>query len=128
MRATVRQADIVACNKSRTRIDGSNAYQWVFCSVEAMIHTADCTRVGQLVRDIMDRHQPVVCISYRGKAQQGQPSTQRALRDAIPPKPSWMPSPPDCPLQEVGNYTITTPISVLSGDLLSIITQNYGAK
>ena len=69
--AALRRADVVACDETGARIEGCNAYQWVFCSAEAVVHTADFTRAGQVVRDIMNGHQPEVWISDRYTAQQG---------------------------------------------------------
>lgn len=69
--AVLRRADVVACDETGVRIEGCNAYQWVFCSEKAIVHTADFTRAGQVVRDTMDSHQPEVWISDRYTAQQG---------------------------------------------------------
>ena len=69
--AALRRADIVACDETGVRIEGCNAYHWVFCSAEAIVHTADFTRAGQVVRDTMNGHQPDVWISDRYTAQQG---------------------------------------------------------
>ena len=69
--AALRRADVVACDETGVRIEGCNAYQWVFCSAEAIVHTADFTLAGQVMRDIMNGHQPDVWISDRYTAQQG---------------------------------------------------------
>lgn len=69
--AALRRADVVACDETGVRIEGCNAYQWVFCSAEAIVHTADFTRAGQVVRDTMNGHRPEVWISDRYTAQQG---------------------------------------------------------
>jgi transposase len=68
--AALRRAEVVACDETGVRIEGVNADQWVFCSAEAIVHTADFTRAGQVVRDTMDGHQPEVWISDRYTAQQ----------------------------------------------------------
>ena len=69
--AALRRADAVACDETGVRIEGCNAYQWVFCASDAVVHTADFTRAGQVVRDTMDGHKPKVWISDRYTAQQG---------------------------------------------------------
>jgi len=69
--AALRRADVVACDETGVRIGGCNAYQWVFCSDEAIVHTAEFSRAAQVVRDTMDGHQPEVWISGRYTAQQG---------------------------------------------------------
>jgi transposase len=66
----LRRAEVVACDETGVRIEGINAYQWVFCSAEAIVHTADFTRAAQVVLDTMDGHQPEVWISDRYTAQQ----------------------------------------------------------
>jgi transposase len=67
----LRRAAVVACDETGVRIEGCNAYQWVFCASDAVVHTADFTRAGQVVRDTMNGHRPEVWISDRYTAQQG---------------------------------------------------------
>jgi transposase len=69
--AALRGADVVACDETGVRIEGCNAYQWVFCSSGAVVHTAEFSRAAQVVRDIMAGHKPEVWISDRYTAQQG---------------------------------------------------------
>jgi transposase len=69
--AVLRRADVVACDETGARIEGCNAYHWVFCSPQAVVHTAEFTRAAQVVRDTMAGHQPEVWISDRYTAQQG---------------------------------------------------------
>jgi transposase len=69
--AALRRAAVVACDETGVRIEGCNAYQWVFCASDAVVHTADFTRAGQVVRDTMNGHRPDVWISDRYTAQQG---------------------------------------------------------
>jgi transposase len=69
--AALRRADVIACDETGARIEGCNAYQWVFCSSQAVVHAAEFTRGAQVVRDTMDGHRPEVWISDRYTAQQG---------------------------------------------------------
>ena len=69
--ATVRKAEVVASNETGVRIDGSNAYHWLFHSSDVMVHTALPTRGAVVVREMMDGHRPAVWISDRYTAQQG---------------------------------------------------------
>jgi len=69
--AALRRADVVACDETGARIEGCNAYQWVFCSSDAVVHAADFRRAAQLVRDTMAGHKPEVWISDRYTGQQG---------------------------------------------------------
>lgn len=67
----LRRADVVACDETGMRIEGCNAYQWVFCAPDAIVHTAAFSRSAQVVRDAMAGHQPDVWISDRYTGQQG---------------------------------------------------------
>ncbi len=53
------------------RIEGSNAYHWLFHSAQAVVHTPSPTRGAVVVREMMDGHRPAVWISDRYTAQQG---------------------------------------------------------
>ncbi|MBX9934627.1 MAG: IS66 family transposase [Methylobacterium sp.] len=69
--SALRQAAVVASDKTGVRIEGSNAYHWVFRSAQAVVHTASPTRGAIVVREMMDGHRPAVWISDRYTAQQG---------------------------------------------------------
>ncbi len=69
--STLRCADVVASDETGVRIEGSNAYHWVFRSSEAVVHQASPTRAACVVREMMDGHRPAVWISDRYTAQQG---------------------------------------------------------
>lgn len=69
--AALRRAEVVACDETGVRIEGGNAYQWVFCSSKAVVHTAAFSRAAQVVHDTMAGHKPEVWISDRYTAQQG---------------------------------------------------------
>jgi transposase len=69
--ADLRQAKVVASDETGVRIEGSNAYQWVFRASEVVVHRAATTRGAVVVRDLMDGHRPQVWCSDRYSAQQG---------------------------------------------------------
>ena len=69
--STLRRATVVASDETGVRIEGSNAYQWVFHSADAVVHQASPTRGAVVVREMMDGHPPAVWISDRYTAQQG---------------------------------------------------------
>ena len=69
--AVLRRAQVVASDETGVRIEGSNAYQWVFRSSEAVVHRAAPTRGAVVVRDLMGGHRPQVWCSDRYSAQQG---------------------------------------------------------
>src|SRR5918997_1093907 len=65
------QARVVACDETGVRIEGSNAYHWVFRCSEAIVHHASPTRGAIVIRTMMDGHRPEVWCSDRYSAQQG---------------------------------------------------------
>jgi len=69
--SALRRAAVVASDETGVRIEGSNAYHWVFRSAEAVVHQASPTRGACVVREMMDGHRPAVWISDRYTAQQG---------------------------------------------------------
>ena len=69
--ASLRQAKVVGSDETGVRIEGSNAYHWVFRCAEAVVHQATPTRGAVVVRDMMDGHRPEVWCSDRYVAQQG---------------------------------------------------------
>ena len=69
--AALRRASVVASDETGVRIEGSNAYHWVFHSSQAVVHQAALTRGACVVRQMMDGHRPAVWLSDRYTAQQG---------------------------------------------------------
>jgi transposase len=69
--AALRRGTVVASDETGVRIEGSNAYHWVFRSSEAVVHHASLTRGAIVVRTVMDGHRPEVWCSDRYSAQQG---------------------------------------------------------
>ena len=69
--AALRRASVVASDETGVRIEGSNAYHWVFHSPQAVVHQAAPTRGACVVREMMDGHRPAVWLSDRYTAQQG---------------------------------------------------------
>jgi len=69
--AALRQAEVVASDETGVRIEGSNAYHWVFRSPQAVVHQAALTRGASVVGAMMDGHRPAVWLSDRYTAQQG---------------------------------------------------------
>jgi transposase len=69
--SALRKAEVVACDETGVRIEGSTAYHWLFHSAQAVVHTASPTRGAVVVHEMMDGHRPAVWISDRYTAQQG---------------------------------------------------------
>jgi transposase len=73
----LRRAQFVACDETGVRIEGLNAYHWVFCCKEAVVHSAAFSRAAEVVRTVMDGHRPDVWTSDRYSAQQGHAERQQ---------------------------------------------------
>ena len=69
--SSLRRAEVVASDETGVRIEGSNAYHWVFRSPEAVVHHASPTRAASVIREMMNGHRPAVWLSDRYTAQQG---------------------------------------------------------
>jgi transposase len=69
--SSLRRAEVVASDETGVRIEGSNAYHWVFRSPDAVVHHAAPTRAASVIREMMDGHCPAVWLSDRYTAQQG---------------------------------------------------------
>ena len=61
-------AEVVASDETGVRIEGSNAYHWVFRCEQAVVHHADPTRAASVVRGMMGGHTPAVWLSDRYSA------------------------------------------------------------
>ena len=69
--SALRRAAVVASDETGVRIEGSNAFHWVFHAAAAVVHTASPTRDAVVVRELLDSHRQAVWISDRYTAQQG---------------------------------------------------------
>lgn len=68
--AILRAADFVASDETGMRVEGVNAFQWVFRCDGAVVHEADFTRAAEVVRRTMNGARPKVWTSDRYSAQQ----------------------------------------------------------
>ena len=75
--SALRRAEVVACDETGVRIEGSNSYHWVFRCETAVVHHAAPTRAASVVHEIMDGHRPAVWLSDRYSAQQGHADRQQ---------------------------------------------------
>ena len=75
--SALRRAEVVASDETGVRIEGSNAYHWVFRSESAVVHQASPTRGAIVVREMMNGHRPAVWISDRYTTQQDHAATHQ---------------------------------------------------
>jgi transposase len=68
--SALRRAQAVASDETGVRIEGVNAYHWVFRSQEAVVHEAAFSRGAKVVQDVMGDHSPDYWLSDRYSAQQ----------------------------------------------------------
>ena len=68
--AVLRKAGCVASDETGVRIEGVNAFHWVFACKSAVVHVADFSRAAEVVRQTMAGHRPDVWTSDRYSAQQ----------------------------------------------------------
>ena len=66
----LRHAQAVASDETGVRIEGVNAYHWVFRSPDVVLHEAAFSRGAQVARDVMAGHRPRFWTSDRYAAQQ----------------------------------------------------------
>jgi len=59
----IRQSQVVHCDETSNRIDGANAWEWVFCTVTSVLHVIRRDRSSEVIRDIMGKFQPEVWVS-----------------------------------------------------------------
>ncbi|WP_273795232.1 IS66 family transposase [Brucella intermedia] len=88
-RTTLRSARFVASDETGVRIEGTNAYHWVFHCKDVVVHQPDYSRAARVVEDVMDGHVPDVWTSDRYSAQQSHGLRQQTCpahlaRDAAP--------------------------------------------
>jgi transposase len=75
--SALRRAEVVASDETGVRIEGANAYHWVFRCQDAVVHQAAPTRGASVIRAMMDGHRPKVWLSDRYSAQQGHAGAQQ---------------------------------------------------
>lgn len=69
-KAVLRAARVVASDETGVRIEGTNAYHWVFHCKDAVVHQPDYSRAARVVEETMGGHRPQVWLSDRYSAQQ----------------------------------------------------------
>ena len=94
----IRQSQVVHCDETSNRIDGANAWEWVFCTVTSVLHVIRRDRSSEVIRDIMGDTQAEVWVSdcYGGqlKASAGQHQLcmahqMRALQHVVDANPHF---------------------------------------
>jgi transposase len=75
----IRQSQVIHCDETSNRIDGANAWEWVFCTLESVLHVIRRNRSAEVIRDIMSDLSAEVWVSDCYGGQLKAPARQRQL-------------------------------------------------
>lgn len=70
IRATLREASVIASDETTTRVNGVSHWQWVFVSDKAVLHEIAPRRAKAVAEGVLGDHRPQVWISDRYAGQQ----------------------------------------------------------
>jgi transposase len=79
IQASVRQSAVIHSDETGSRVDGQNWWEWVFCSVTAVLHVIRFNRSSDVIRDVMGEAQVEVWVSDAWNGQLKAPAQQRQL-------------------------------------------------
>jgi transposase len=83
----IQQSAVIHSDETSSRVDGNTWWQWVFCSVSAVLHIMRFNRSADVVQDLMDKHEAEVWVSdcygaqMKALAKQHQPCLAHQLRN-----------------------------------------------
>jgi transposase len=75
----IRQSQVIHCDETSNRIDGANAWEWVFCTLKSVLHVIRRNRSAEVIRDIMSDLSAEVWVSDCYGGQLKAPARQRQL-------------------------------------------------
>jgi transposase len=73
----VRQSAVIHSDETGSRVEGQNWWEWVFCTLTAVLHVIRFNRSSDVIQDVMGNHQAEVWISDCGPAQLKSHAQQR---------------------------------------------------
>lgn len=76
---TVRHSQVVHCDETTNRINGANAWEWVFCTMTSVLHVIRRNRSAEMILDVMHESQAEVWVSDCYGGQLKAPARQRQL-------------------------------------------------
>lgn len=59
----IQQSTVIHSDETGSRVDGNNWWQWVFCSLTAVLHVMHFNRSAEVVQDVMGEHEAEVWVS-----------------------------------------------------------------
>jgi len=75
----VRQSTVIYSDETGSRVDGQNWWEWVFCTLTAVLHVIRFNRSSDVIQDVMGNHQAEVWVSDCCPAQLKSNARQRQL-------------------------------------------------
>jgi transposase len=75
----LRESAVIHSDETGARVDGSTWWQWVFCSIEAVLHVIRFNRSADVIRAVMGDHEAEVWVSDCLSAQLKAPAKERQL-------------------------------------------------
>ncbi len=75
----VRQSAVIHSDETGSRVDASNWWEWVFCTVTDVLHVIRFNRSSDVIQDVMDKHQAEVWVSDCLTSQLKAPAQQRQI-------------------------------------------------
>ena len=75
----IQESAVIHSDETGARVDGSNWWQWVFCSVKAVLHIIRFNRSTDVIRDVMGDYEAEVWVSDCLSSQLKAPAKERQL-------------------------------------------------
>lgn len=75
----IQQSAVIHSDETGSRVDGNNWWQWVFCSLTAVLHVMRFNRSADVVQDVMGEHEAEVWVSDCYLPQMKAPSKKHQL-------------------------------------------------
>jgi transposase len=75
----VRQSAVIHSDETGSRVDAQNWWEWVFCTLTAVLHVIRFNRSSDVIQDVMGEHEAEVWVSDCCPAQLKSPAKQRQL-------------------------------------------------
>jgi len=75
----IQESVVIHSDETGARVDGSNWWQWVFCSAEAVLHVIRFNRSADVIRDVMGDHETEVWVSDCWSPQLKSPAKEHQL-------------------------------------------------
>ena len=75
----VRQSAVIHSDETGSRVDAQNWWEWVFCTLTAVLHVMRFNRSSDVIQDVMGNHQAEVWVSDCCPAQLKSHARQRQL-------------------------------------------------